>query len=66
LRERAMARRSEELLDSVAAVLEKSEIENTWRLTAALIYRNWLEYILARKLSAQVDHDVRFASAAGR
>ena len=66
LRDRGMAHRSEELLASVAAVLEKPEIENTWRLTAALIYRNWLEYILARKHSTQVDHGVRFAIAASR
>jgi homoserine O-succinyltransferase len=66
LRDRAIAHRSEELLDSVAAVLEKPEIENTWRLTAALIYRNWLEYIRVRKQSTQIDDGVRFASAAGR
>ena len=66
LRERAIAHRSEELLTGVAAVLEKPEIENTWRLTAALIYRNWLEYILARKHSTQVDHGVRYAIAASR
>ena len=45
LREEAMAARSKDLLGRVAAVLENPEIENTWRLTAALIYRNWLEYI---------------------
>jgi homoserine O-succinyltransferase/O-acetyltransferase len=66
LREKAIANRSEEMLATIAAVLEKPEIENTWRLTAALIYRNWLEYILARKQTTQVDHGVRFAIAASR
>jgi homoserine O-succinyltransferase len=66
LRENAMANRSEDLLASIAALLEKPEIENTWRLTAALIYGNWLEYIRARKQSRQVDDDVRIALAGSR
>ena len=66
LREKAIVHRSEELLATVAALLEKPEIENTWRLTAALIYRNWLEYIRARKQSTQVDRGASFAIAAAR
>lgn len=66
LREQAIVRRSPKLLANVSALLEKPEIENTWRLTAALIYRNWLEYIRARKQSTQIYHGVRFAIAAAR
>jgi homoserine O-succinyltransferase len=49
LREKALNGRDELLLEQVSAVLEKPEIENTWRTTAALIYRNWLEYICSCK-----------------
>jgi len=64
LREQAIVCRSRKLLANVEAVLEKPEIENTWRLTAALIYRNWLDYIRARKQSTQTHRGVRFAIAA--
>ena len=64
LREQAIARRSPRLLANVDALIEKPEIENTWRLTAALIYRNWLDYICARKQSTQTHRGVRFAVAA--
>jgi homoserine O-succinyltransferase len=47
LREKAQTRKDEDLLERVSAVLEKPEIRNTWRRTATLIYRNWLEYICA-------------------
>jgi homoserine O-succinyltransferase len=66
LREKAMAARGKELHAGIAAVLNKPEIENTWRLTAALIYRNWLEYIRARKQSAQVDRGAGFSVAAAQ
>jgi homoserine O-succinyltransferase len=66
LRERAMADHDKESLVRIAAVLDKPEIENAWRLTAALIYRNWLEYIRARKQSTRVDHGVSLAIAAAR
>jgi homoserine O-succinyltransferase len=64
LREEAIACRSKQLLTRVAAVLEKPEIENTWRLTASKIYRNWLEYIRARKSATQMDDGNRLARAA--
>jgi homoserine O-succinyltransferase len=64
LREQAIANRSPKLLANVEALLEKPEIENSWRLTAALIYRNWLDYIRARKQSSQTGRGVRFAIAA--
>jgi len=55
LREKAMSCRSEDLLSSVAAVLESEKIENTWRRTAVRLYRNWLEYICARRNECQCD-----------
>src|SRR5205814_2354951 len=60
LRDKAMSCRSEELFASVCAVLEKASVENTWRPIMARIYRNWLEYICARKsgsLTAQISPD---------
>lgn len=49
LRDEAMSCRSEELFASVCAVLETARVRNTWRPMMARIYRNWLEYICARK-----------------
>jgi homoserine O-succinyltransferase len=47
----AKARRSrqEKLLDEVHAVLGSVRIQNTWRSTAVLIYRNWLEHLCVQK-----------------
>jgi homoserine O-succinyltransferase len=53
LREEGMACRSEELFARVGSVLESAKIENTWHRTATRIYRNWLEYICARKSESQ-------------
>lgn len=39
----------EKILDEVSAVLSGVRIENTWRSTAILIYRNWLEHLWAKK-----------------
>jgi homoserine O-succinyltransferase/O-acetyltransferase len=66
LREKAVSNRNKELLASIAAVLDKTAVENTWRMTAALIYRNWLEYIRARKQSTQLDHGAGFAIASAQ
>jgi len=66
LQAKAMTCRSKELLTRVAAVLEKQEIENTWRLTAALIYRNWLEFISARKSATQMNAGAQLACAASQ
>ena len=49
LREKAISCQSEELLADVTTALDKKKSENTWHSTAALIYRNWLEYICAQK-----------------
>jgi homoserine O-succinyltransferase len=66
LRENAMTCPSKPLLTRVAAILDKQDIENTWRLTAALIYRNWLQYIRARKNSTQMDTKGQLACAASQ
>jgi homoserine O-succinyltransferase/O-acetyltransferase len=38
-----------QLLGEVSAVLAGARIQNTWRGAGALIYRNWLEHLGARK-----------------
>jgi homoserine O-succinyltransferase len=42
---RARTSRQEKLLGEVSAVLSGVRIHNTWRSTAVLIYRNWLEHV---------------------
>jgi len=49
LREKAMSGGREERLSDVAAAIGEEGIVNTWRSTAARVYRNWLEYICAQK-----------------
>jgi homoserine O-succinyltransferase len=46
---KARESRHEDLLGEVSAVLNKVQIHNTWRGTAALIYRNWLEHLHKQK-----------------
>jgi homoserine O-succinyltransferase len=46
---RARVSRQENLLGEVTAVLSSVRILNTWRSTAVLIYRNWLEYLCTQK-----------------
>jgi homoserine O-succinyltransferase len=46
---KAAAFRTSELLTDLVAVLERSKVEQSWQRSAALIYRNWLEIIAARK-----------------
>jgi homoserine O-succinyltransferase len=46
---RARASRQEQLLGEVSAVLSGVRIQNTWRDTAVLIYRNWLAHLCAQK-----------------
>jgi homoserine O-succinyltransferase len=46
---KARSSRREELLGEVTAVLNGVRIRNTWRDTAILIYRNWLEHLNGRK-----------------
>jgi homoserine O-succinyltransferase/O-acetyltransferase len=49
LRTRATQQRSEELLTYVSTTLERGTVDNSWRSTAACIFRNWLQYIHDRK-----------------
>ncbi|HMF12758.1 MAG TPA: homoserine O-succinyltransferase [Gemmataceae bacterium] len=46
---KARASRQEKLLGEVSAVLDSVRIPNTWRSTAILIYRNWLEHLCTQK-----------------
>jgi homoserine O-succinyltransferase len=46
---RAQASREENLLGEVSAILNSVRINNTWRNTAILIYRNWLKHLDAQK-----------------
>jgi homoserine O-succinyltransferase len=57
---KARASRPEKLLGEVSAVLNSVRIRNTWRSTAALIYRNWLEH-----LCTQNRHSGRLMSGVG-
>jgi homoserine O-succinyltransferase len=43
------AARQEKFLGEVSAVLNSVRIRNTWRSTAALIYRNWLKHLCTQK-----------------
>jgi homoserine O-succinyltransferase/O-acetyltransferase len=49
LRERALARRQEDLLADVSSALAERSIENAWQSTATRIYINWLQYIAEQK-----------------
>jgi homoserine O-succinyltransferase len=64
LRESASSRRSNQLLAGVAAVMEKMQIENTWRPTAVRLYRNWLEYTCGCKDASQPTRTVDPSHAA--
>jgi homoserine O-succinyltransferase len=46
---KARASRHEKLLGEVSAVLKSVRIHNTWRRTAVLVYRNWLEHLCTQK-----------------
>ena len=41
--------RLEEILAEVSTVLNSVRVRNTWRGTAVLMYRNWLEHLCAQK-----------------
>jgi homoserine O-succinyltransferase len=45
----ARVSRQEKFLGDVSTVLNGVRIHNTWRSTAVLIYRNWLEHLSAQK-----------------
>jgi homoserine O-succinyltransferase len=46
---KALESREEKLLAQVSALLNSVRIHNTWRSTAVLIYRNWLEHLCKQK-----------------
>jgi len=46
---KARASRQEKFLREVSAILSSVRIPNTWRSTAVLIYRNWLEHLDRKK-----------------
>ena len=49
LGEQAWLSRNEQLMTSFDLVLSGKAIENTWRRPALSLYRNWIEYLSARK-----------------
>lgn len=49
LQQESRTRPREEVLGEVFRILENASIENTWHSTTTCIYRNWLEYICAKK-----------------
>jgi homoserine O-succinyltransferase len=49
LQQKAMGNRESELLIELSEILDKTPVENSWRSTAACIYKNWLQYIYAQK-----------------
>lgn len=59
LREKALARRSEELLVELPVILANKRIDNTWQSCAVGIYKNWLRYICAQKETVLVSKRVK-------
>jgi len=66
LRDKAVSSRSTALLASVARVVEEAQIENTWRGPANRIYRNWLQFICARKSESKGRHRAAAALSISR
>jgi hypothetical protein len=54
LQEKTLARRREELLPELTVILANKRIDNTWQSSAEGIYRNWLRYICAQKVTVPV------------
>lgn len=52
LGERRTRSGQQQVLDEIATVLDGVRIQNTWRSTAILIYRNWLEHLCWNKRHA--------------
>jgi homoserine O-succinyltransferase len=48
----ARAARHEKFLGEVSAVVDGVQIQNTWRNSAVVIYRNWLEHLCTQKRRA--------------
>jgi homoserine O-succinyltransferase/O-acetyltransferase len=58
-RENALARPSEEVLELFPEAAVATTLKRSWQSSAALMYRNWLQYIASRTADAS-----RFATAA--
>jgi hypothetical protein len=56
-----MSAPDDELCAHLATVLKTGATENTWHRTAARIYRNWLEQIIARKNASQRQNHAKMA-----
>lgn len=52
LQERALADRREEVLADFPTALAAARVTNTWKSTATHVYRNWLQYMCARKAAS--------------
>jgi homoserine O-succinyltransferase/O-acetyltransferase len=59
VQEKAISRRSEELLPELTAILGNKKIENTWQASAAGVYRNWLGHICAHKETVLVSQRLK-------
>jgi homoserine O-succinyltransferase len=57
--EKALSRKSEELLPELTAILGNKKIENTWQASAAGVYRNWLGHICAQKETVLVSQRLK-------
>ena len=49
LHSRALANRSEDVLNDFPTALAAGTVTNTWRATATVVYRNWLLYLAAQR-----------------
>jgi homoserine O-succinyltransferase len=56
LRNETVSCRTTESLARVTTALKDARVENAWQHSAARIYRNWLQYICARKTEHKDDH----------
>jgi homoserine O-succinyltransferase len=63
-REQALTKRTAALLESFPFTTVAAGLENTWRSSAVTMYRNWLTFIVARRVKAHASE--RFAAARSR
>jgi hypothetical protein len=66
VRKQALASRSKDLLTDLTTALQTKSIRNTWHSTATSMYRNWLEFISARKNVSEGDVHVATAYTMSR
>jgi homoserine O-succinyltransferase len=66
LREKAISCRGTEFLSNIAAATEEAIIRNPWQPSASRIYRNWLEWVCARKSESKGKQDAGGNIAADR